>query len=117
MEFSSGHIGLGVSKVLFNVLFAPQMNIEIDQNSLADGRRFLDQYLPVLNSQLQQQRFIAGEDMTIADVSLVATLDPCELIDVELSPYPALVAWRNYLRTTEWYKACHNYFGEGFLPE
>lgn len=117
ISFSNVHIGMAISKILFNVLFAPMLNVEVDERSLADGRTFLDRYLPILEVQLKANPNITGEEMTIADISLLAALDPCEITDVDLTPYPSLQNWRNQLRSRSWYTACHAFFGEGYLSE
>ena len=117
LQFASAHIGINISKVLFNQLLAPLLEIPRDEQSFADGHKFLGQYLPYVEKRLESNSFYTGDKITIADIALLAALDPCELIEVDLAPYSALGEWREKLRTRDWYLACHRYYGEGLIPE
>ncbi len=111
-DFSTLHITINVSKVIYNKLFAPRMNRPVSQESIADGLNFLEQYLPVLETQLSQHKFLCGATITLADLTLLAGLDPCELAEIDLAKYPQLTAWRTYLKTQEFYTRCHKEYGE-----
>ena len=50
--------------------------------------------------------------MSIADLSLLATLDPADHLEVDLTPYPHLKAWRDARRSEPFYKHVHNHYGE-----
>jgi glutathione S-transferase len=104
MDFTSIHIGNSIGRVLFNRLFAPMMGAPVDENSLKFGLEMLDKYLPLLNSELAKTKYIAGSEMTIADISLLAALDPLELIKIDLTPYKELNAWRNNLKSQSFYQ-------------
>ncbi|MUV15723.1 glutathione S-transferase family protein [Noviluteimonas gilva] len=49
--------------------------------------------LAVLDRELAQRAFIAGEDYTIADIALFAYASRAEEADVPLAPFPAFRAW------------------------
>lgn len=51
----------------------------------------------------------------IADLALLATIDPSEAVDIELSTYAALSTWREKLRAKPFYRAVHSFYGEGVL--
>jgi glutathione S-transferase len=115
LDFVSLHIWNGYSKVLFNLKFAPMMGVEVDQTSLADGRKFLGMYLPQADQRLGESRYLASDELTIADIALLAATDPSEMIDVDLSGYSNLVKWRDDLRLRPLYTSVHDHFGEGIF--
>ena len=43
-----------------------------------DGIKFLGQFLPRIEKQLKENKFLAGTEMTLADINLLAVLDPAE---------------------------------------
>jgi glutathione S-transferase len=111
-DFATLHIMINVSKVVFNRLFAPRMGATVSQESIADGLKFLDQQLPIVENQLAQHVYLAGDQITLADISLLAALDPVDLVQIDLSKYAKLTAWRKNLQSQEFYTKCHQAYGE-----
>jgi len=87
MDFFSIHVGNAVGRVMFNRLVAPMLGAPVDQNSLKFGLDMLDKYLPFTNDLLRKSKYIAGDELTIADFSLLATLDPLEMLQVSPAAY------------------------------
>jgi glutathione S-transferase len=69
----------------------------------------------VIEGQLASNTYVAGNDLTIADFTLLAFLDPAEMVELNLSAYPKLSIWRNALRSEAWYTAVHGFFGESAM--
>lgn len=113
MDFTSIHIGNGITRVVFNTVFAPIVpGATVDQESLKCGHEFLDKYLPVVDTQLGETKYIAGEELTLADFTLLATLDPAEAGKIDLAKYPNISKWRAELMKQDWYTACHANFSD-----
>ena len=112
MDFGSHHILANMGKVLFNKFFAPSMGVEPDLQSLADGEKFLHQYLPIVEDQLSKTDMLTGSDMTLADIILIAALDPFEMIEFDLSAYPHIFKWRKNLMSQDFYKNVHSHYAE-----
>lgn len=110
--FVSIHVFMAMGRVTFNRMVAPKLGVEVDQGSLADGLRFLGQFLPVIEQQLEKSRYLAGDDFSIADICLLAILDPAEVVELDLTPYPKLIAWRDDLRGQPFYRGVHDFYGE-----
>lgn len=115
MDFSSGQIATNMARIVFNTLFAPKMGLSVDERALADGQNFLARYLPVIERQLNKHAYLAGEQVTLADIVLLSCLDPAELVKYDLSPYPALVTWREQLRSQSFYQKVHQHYGESLM--
>ena len=114
-DFVSIHIHMAFVRVTFNKIVAPQMGFDVDERSLRDGQVFLGQFLPVIEGQLGKTELLAGDELTIADFCLLATVDPAEMIELDLTPYPKLNAWRENLRAQEFYQNVHKFFGESMM--
>ncbi|MCZ6482264.1 MAG: glutathione S-transferase family protein [Alphaproteobacteria bacterium] len=114
-DFVSIHIHMAFVRVTFNKIVAPQMGFDVDERSLKDGLEFLGRFLPVIEGQLGKTEFLAGDELTIADFCLLATVDPAEMIELEFAPYPKLNTWRENLRAQEFYQKVHKFFGESMM--
>lgn len=110
MEFASHHILQNMGKILFNKFFAPMMGVEPDMQSMADGEKFLKQYLPVVEDQLNINTMLCGDKLSLADIGMIAALDPFEMIEFDLTPYPAINKWRNKIMNQEFYKKVHTHY-------
>ena len=112
IEFGSHHVGLAMSKVVYNRLFAPMRKIPVDEQSLKDGLNFLDRFLPVIDHQLGKNKFLAGNQPSLADINLLTILDPVEVANIDLGKYKNIVNWRNALKKEEFYTKCHQSYEE-----
>ena len=116
MDYTSIHVGAAFGRVLFNRVFAPMTGQTADQESLRVGLEFLDKYFPVIEKQLSQNPYIAGKDMSVADISLLATTDPCELAQISLDKYPSIKKWRAALKSQAFYQKCYTDYSQ-FVKE
>ena len=112
IEFSSHHVGLAVSKVTYNRVFAPRMKMDVDERSLQDGLSFLDRFLPIVDNQLGKNQYLAGDKFSLADINLLAVLDPAEVSNIDLSKYKNIIKWRTALKGKEFYTKCFKEYGE-----
>lgn len=111
-DFASHHIAAALSRVLVNRVFAPFLNQEVDERSLADGLSFLEQFLPVVDAPLKERRYLAGGELTLADFNLLSALDPAEVAQVDLSGYLNITRWRNDLMGRDFYTKCHKSYAD-----
>ncbi len=116
IDFGSMHVGGALSKVVYNRVFAPLRNIPVDENSLKEGLQFLDRFLPVVEQQFRKIQYLAADRMTLADINLLALLDPAEVAGIDLSKYPNLTKWRTALKNESFYTQCHREYGESLDP-
>jgi glutathione S-transferase len=116
MDFASIHVGGAIARVFWNVIGVKFMGEEPDVRSLETGRAFLKRFLPVVEEQLGKTRYIAGDELSLADFAMLAPLDPCEAAGVDLSGYPNIVAWRNDLQSQDFYQIDRS-FGEKLISD
>ncbi len=94
IDYISFHIGANFMPVVYNRVFAPRRGKPVNEKAIADGRRFLKQYFPVIEKQLTQHKYIVSQEISLADIILLALLEPAEMAQIDLSVYPKLSAWR-----------------------
>ena len=79
---------------------------EADPAELRKGEAALARLAAVLDGQLQVTRYVAGDALTVADISLGATLVSAEQAQMPLESYRGIQRWIAELRATPgWTKA------------
>ncbi|MDP8265314.1 MAG: glutathione S-transferase family protein [Candidatus Aceula meridiana] len=111
IDFCSFHVGSAMDKILFNKVFAPRIPVPVDERAIEDGYLFLSRYLPIVNEKIGQETRLVGQETTLADINLLAILDPCETAEIDLSPHENIVRWRKDLKQKEFYTKCHREYG------
>ncbi len=113
MDFGSMHVGMAVSKVTYNRLFAPMRGTPVDENSIKEGLGFLERFLPVVDGQLAKGEYLTGAALTLADFNMLAVLDPAEASQIDLSKYKNILRWRQALQKELFYTQCHKNYEDG----
>ena len=116
LDYVAIHVAMAVGRVLFNRVFAPMTGQKADQESIKVGLEFLDKYFPILEKQLSQNPYLAGEEFSLADINLLAVLDPCELAQISLDNYPSITKWRKGLKAQPFYQKCYKDYTQ-FIQE
>jgi len=63
--------------------------------------------LPILNSQLEKNRYLASDELTLADINLLSILEYAESSKIDLSKYKSLKKWLEELQNMEFFKQIH----------
>lgn len=111
IDFSSQHVLQAVSRLFFNRVVAKMIGEEVDAASLKTGENMLSRDLPILETQLKGRDYVTGDHMTLADISLVAAIEPSEMCGIDLTPYHNIGKWRERLMGKEFYQRVHKRFG------
>ena len=111
MDFAAHHIRTNMSKILFNKIFAPMIGLPVDEKSMADGEKFLTANLPSVDAALAGRGFIVGDALSLADIALIAAMEPFEMIGYDMSKFENIVAWRNRLTGEAFYTHVHERYG------
>jgi glutathione S-transferase len=114
MDFIALHVGTSVSKVSYNRIFAPMRQVAVDEAAVVDGLKSLGQFLPVIDRQISKEKYVAGAELSLADISLLTVLDPADVAGIDLSAYPHVVTWRAALMKKDFYTKCHSSFKDAF---
>lgn len=114
IDYSSQHIMMAFSKIMFNTYFCKLINIPVDVQSIQDSQRFIAHCLPIVEQQLVKQTYIVGKTITLADFALLAALDTSEMCQIDLSHYPHIAAWRKELMAKQFYQNVHENYAASF---
>lgn len=110
IDYSSQHIQQGMSRLFFNRVIAPMLGEETDEASIKFGEGMLARDLPHVENMLKENDYILGEKITLADVAVIAALEPAEMAGFDLEPYPEIKRWRETIMGREFYKRVHARF-------
>lgn len=111
-DFCSIHLQTAFNRIFFNRIVAPRIGLPKDEDTLNAGLKLIEQYIPIIEMQLERNEFIAGGFLSIADMNLLAVLDPFEAAGISLNRYTSLYNWFQILRQEDFYTNCHNDYRE-----
>jgi len=112
MDYVSIHVGAAQGRVTFNRALAPILGMPSDEAAIKEALELLGKYLPIIDAQLSINKYLAGSEFSLADIDLLAVLDPSELSDINLQPYSNIVKWRNQLKAEPFYQNIYKDFTE-----
>ena len=116
IDYASFHIGANFMPVVYNRLFAPLRGMPVNEKAVTDGLEFLKQYFPIIEKQLTQHQYIVSQEVSLADIILLALLEPAQKAKIDLSVYPKLDAWRADLKKQSFYTSCYKEYGAMLKP-
>jgi len=112
IDYATLHIGSNFMPIVYNRLFAPLRGIPVNEKAITDGLEFLKQYFPIIEKQLTQHKYLVGQEISLADIVLLALLEPAEMARIDLAEYPRLTTWRTELKKQSFYTNCYKEYGE-----
>ena len=112
LDFCSIHIGGAMTKMYFNTIIYKFVNAQRDENSYNEGRKFLTDFCKIIEGQLSKGAYVCGGELTLADIGLLALLDPCEVVGFDLAAFPKIAAWRKTLQAQAFYQKVFPSFAE-----
>lgn len=99
IDFGTLHIGKNLTTFFFQEVVSPNFfGGETDQQAIAEANEFLSQQLPIADKQLGETRFLAGDELTIADLIVFSFVQIHEVTSADISAYPNLVRWYSEIR-------------------
>ncbi|WP_371395608.1 glutathione S-transferase family protein [Fretibacter rubidus] len=107
MDFIAHHIRTPFSHVQFGRMFAPMFGQKPNEAAIQNGLNQLQNNLPFIEDRLEKQKYVCGDTLTLADILLVASLDPRDAIKLDLSLFPATTGMLKTAQQSDWYKATH----------
>jgi glutathione S-transferase len=107
LDLCVNHVALAFSKVAFTRVYAPRLGLAPDERSLNEGLDLLSKFLPVIEQRLAASPYVGGSTLSLADITLLSTLDMAEAAQVDLSPYANLAKWRKGLQAQPFWKKFH----------
>ncbi|MBL4852659.1 MAG: glutathione S-transferase family protein [Robiginitomaculum sp.] len=109
-DMGSHHVLPAMARIFFNKIIAKLLGQEPDEASIKTGESMLERDLPFIDAQLQDNEYLAGDKITLADINLLAALEPADMCGVDLAKYTAIAKWREGLMKQEFYQSVHAHF-------
>jgi len=91
LYFDIGALYKSLGEVLYPVLLHGAATIDEEKDKVFRGK------LDLLEGFLAKNKYVAGDELTIADLSIYSSLVTIELIDYDFSSYAKIGAWRKRL--------------------
>lgn len=104
MDFCTHHVGSALLKIASQKVFAPMRGLTVDVSKIEEGQKEADRFLPAVEAQLRKHKFLAGDKMTIADITLLTTLFYADKSQFDLSKYTNLFKWRHVMQGMDFIK-------------
>ena len=112
IDFIALHLGVHLSSLAYNRIFAPRLGRPVNEPGLAEATKFLDMYVPIIENRLAQHKYVINGNLSLADIVLFSILEPAELSQFDVAKYPKLNSWRNELKRQPFYTKCYKEYGE-----
>lgn len=78
--------------------FYPQVFAKAPANP--ENLKKLEDALGFLETFLQGQTYVAGDSLTVADITLLATVSSLDVAGIDLSKFPNVTKWYNTCKST-----------------
>jgi glutathione S-transferase len=112
VDFITLHVGSAMNRIAFNKIFVSLLKTSVDEQSLADGLKFFARFMPIVDNKLKKHEYVCGDDITLADFVLLATLDAGEMSGLDMGQYSNVERLRSELKKQDFYTQCHKKYGE-----
>lgn len=94
MEYFSCHPGRWLNTIFFEKIIKPKAGLgETDEASIEEAHRFLGMQLPIVDAHLTDNRWLANNALSIADLTALAYIEQTAMIGFSLSDYPHIKEW------------------------
>ena len=85
---------MGIGYYVFRKFFAPLIiGKENTEHDLRDLTRIRKRSLDLIELKLQNQRYLCGDKISIADLSAACEIENHRFMELDLSPWPKLKQW------------------------
>jgi glutathione S-transferase len=86
-----------VSWLGFGILIAPTLGMQLPPTFVQEQRDNVAKALTTMERWLTAHSYLAGEEITLADVAAYPEVDQGRLVDLDLTSYPHVQAWMGRL--------------------
>ena len=94
MDFASNHVGRYVTGIFFQRCVASKVfHLPINEPKVREFEENLSKEMPLLDKHLATNKYLTGNDYTLADVTLFSLVSPYKMANLELSQYKNFEKW------------------------
>jgi len=106
-DFSNLHVATAMGKIAVYKVFAAMMGMIPDEASYQEGLKLMGRFMPIVDAQLAKSPYLAGNELTLADINLFAALEYADKSAYDLSAWKQVQQWRQKLMAMDFYKKAH----------
>jgi glutathione S-transferase len=100
------HFNRAVGDIAFEIVAKGSRGLVADQDKIANARERLAKFAPVLDAHMADRRYLVGDDITIADYSMIAFEAYRPKLPFDWKPYVHLNAYFDRMHTVDaWVRA------------
>jgi glutathione S-transferase len=96
LDWNHTRLGPEAGKIAFQMLILKDQG---DPAKIADGKKWLEKILPVMEAALHRQPYLCGAQPTLPDLSAAANVAYLEMCRYDFGPYPAIAKWYAGMKT------------------
>lgn len=111
-DYASQHLDVQMVRVAYPIFIAPKIGEPVSEKSIEMGKKMIYQLMPVFELALSQSAYLAGADLTIADINLLAITDPAKKLSLDFQRYPHFTKWRAKLKAMPFYQKTKTAFSD-----
>lgn len=92
------HLGPTMGTLIYERTLKPMRGAESDEVAIERATVELDRLAPILEARLDGRDFVAGDTLTLADVSLAVSVASAPVAGTSFEAYPAITSWFERVR-------------------
>lgn len=99
IDLFGNHIGRWLQVVFFEEEVKPALGLgDGNQAAIKEAKFFLKDQLPIFEAQLNKHSYLAGNEITIADLVAFSFFEASEYSSIDLKKYPKIESWTQSLK-------------------
>ncbi|MBI5782603.1 MAG: glutathione S-transferase family protein [Gammaproteobacteria bacterium] len=96
LDWNQTRLGTECGKIMFHTFFAGDKG---KPEAIEDGKKWLAKILPVMDGALARNKYLCGDQPTLADLAAATNIAYLEMCKYDLGPYPAVSKWYDAMKT------------------
>jgi glutathione S-transferase len=105
--WDAAHFSPALGGLTYEKMIKPMMGLgEPDEGKIKEALAGFRRFAAVLNSHLATRKFVVGDALTIADLTLASSLMYSQAVDAPVAEFPNIVSWFSRITALDaWKKA------------
>ncbi len=105
MFWEQSHFMFACGTVFFQRLIKPMLGQDVDEGKVEEGIKKFRRHAKVLNAVLEEDRYLVGDKLSLADWAVAGHLSFADKIGLPVGEFPAVERWLSLLDETPAWKA------------
>ncbi len=103
--WDSSHFAAQIGTIVFEKMVKPMMGLgDPDEARVKEGLAGFRRFAGVLNTRLQGKKYVVGNALTLADLTIASTLMYTQALELPLAEFPNVQAWFSTITSLDAWK-------------